>query len=53
MKVWYFILYMLYLLFGCFTLAFVMYSSGTPVWVIYLTGGIWGYIVGTDANKRF
>ena len=53
MKVWYFVLYALYLLFGCFTLAFITYTAGAPVWVMYLAGGIWGFIVGTDANKRF
>lgn len=53
MKVWYFVLYALYLLFGCFTIMFIGYYLNMPVWISYLVGGIWGFIVGTDAQQRF
>lgn len=47
------VLYLLYLFFGCFTIASIIYAIGLPVWIMYLAGGIWGFIIGTDANKRF
>lgn len=53
MKVWYFVLYALYLLFGCFTIMFIGFYLNMPVWDSYLVGGIWGFIVGTDAQQGF
>lgn len=48
MKVWYFVLYALYLLFGCFTLALMFNET-----VGLIMGGVWGAIVANDALKRF
>lgn len=54
MKVWYFILYALYLLFGCFTLAFILEGLNVESLAIsFVLGGAWGVIVGRDAIKRF
>ena len=51
MQIWFFCLYTLYLLFGVFTIAW--FGFGYPMWLVAIIGGIWGYIVGKDAMKRF
>lgn len=49
MKVWYFVLYNLYLLSGCFTLASIVESQA----ILFVLGGAWGFIVGRDAISRW
>lgn len=53
MKVWYFVLYALYIFFGSFAIMFIGFYLNLPVWISYLIGCVWGYIVGKDATKRF
>lgn len=54
MKVWYFVLYALYLLFGCFTLAFILKELNVESQAIgFVLGGAWGFIVANDAVSRW
>lgn len=54
MKVWYFVLYALYLFFGCFTIAFVLKETNiSSATISFIVGGAWGAIVAHDALKRF
>lgn len=48
-----FILYTLYVVFGCFTIMLIGYYFNLPVLISYIIGGIWGYIVAIDRTKRF
>lgn len=50
MKVWYFVLYALYWLFGCFTIAFITMDSQT---IGVILGCVWGFIIAKDAISRF
>lgn len=54
MKVWYFVLYALYLLFGCFTLAFTLKElnvESDAIW--FVLGATWGCVVANDAISRW
>jgi hypothetical protein len=54
MKVWYFILYALYLLFGCFTIAFILTELNIESQAIgFILCGVWGFIIAKDAMSRF
>lgn len=52
MKIKYILLYMLYILFGSFTIMFIGFYLNLPVWISYLIGSVWGFIVGTDIENR-
>lgn len=53
MEIKYFVLYVLYLLFGIFTIAYFCVDYAIPMWQTAILGGVWGWCVGKDICNRF
>jgi hypothetical protein len=49
----YFLLYILCLFFGCFTIMFFVTVLNIPTYIAYVCSIVWGMFLGIDAVGRF